>query len=201
MLADVPFVKNKRGSRATDPPNSVAERRMVALLGYTCDLYTSAGTLSRVQVVAPVVDAQRAGIPADWAGAFNLAPLPDLLGDGVMYAVDLRAASTVDAFYLDPAKRVRCLSELGWAAFRQRIGLSATRMVNHLDDLMDVGRDVWVEMALWERWNEAGAPPHEFQAWLDEPAPALGGFTLRSWLYRGAHREVANALSQALMEV
>jgi hypothetical protein len=139
-----------------------------------------------------------AGTPEDWAGAFNFAPLPDLLGDGKMHAVDLRAASNIDAFYLVPAQRVRCLSELGWAAFRQRIGLSSMRIINHLDDLRNVGVDVWREVELWERWNRSGRKPAAFQAWLDQPEGNLGGFTRRSLLYRGVTSEILAVLEREL---
>ncbi|HLF41306.1 MAG TPA: hypothetical protein VI854_07520 [Acidimicrobiia bacterium] len=199
VFADVPFAKNKRASKLTDNPNTSHERRLVAVLGYTCDLYNEqTGELGKVQVVAPVIDATKAGIPPDWAGAFSIAPLPDLYGDGKMYAVDLRAASNIDAFYLVPAKRVRCLSELGWAAFRQRIGLASMRVVNHLDDLLAVGYDTWREIELWERWNRAGLQPSAYQPWLDQPQAKLGGFTRRVLLYRGAIAEVTADLDREI---
>ncbi|MHB8452447.1 MAG: hypothetical protein ACYDAQ_18640 [Mycobacteriales bacterium] len=113
------FVKAKRASKWADPPNVTAERRLVAVLGYPCDIYAG-GRLARVQMVAPVIDAAKAGIPENWDGAFTAAPLPDLLGDGRMFAVDLRAAANIDAFYLDTGNRQRCLSELGWVG--QRFG-------------------------------------------------------------------------------
>lgn len=90
-------------------------------------------------------------------------------------SLNLRVASNIDAFYLVPANRVRCLSELGWAAFRQRIGLSGMRIVNNLDDLRNVGLDVWREVELWERWNRSGRRPGAFQSWLDEAHGKLGG--------------------------
>lgn len=199
VFADVPFAKNRRASKLSDDPNTTHERRLVAVMGYTCDLYnTQTGELGKVQVVAPVIEAGAGGIPDDWAGAFNFVPLPDLLGDGAMYAVDLRAASNIDAFYLVPVNRVRSLSELGWAAFRQRIGLSSMRIVNHLDDLRNVGIDVWREVELWERWNRSGRKPAAFGAWLDEPQGKLAGFTRRSLLYRGATSEILADLEREL---
>ncbi|MGH8994410.1 MAG: hypothetical protein ACRDZ7_23115 [Acidimicrobiia bacterium] len=199
VFSDVPFAKNKRASKLADDPNATHDRRLVAVLGYTCDLYNEqSGQLGKVQIVAPVIDATKAGIPEDWAGAFSLAPLPDLLGDGKMYAIDLRAASNIDSFYLVLANRVRCLSELGWAAFRQRIGLASTRVVNHLDDLLAAGQDTWREIELWEQWNRAGLQPSAFQAWLDQPQAKLGGFTRRTVLYRGAMSEVAADLEREI---
>ena len=116
-----------------------------------------------------------------------------------MFAVDLRVATNIDAFYLQPAKRLRCLSELGWAAFRQRLGLASTRLVNHLNDLVAVGADIWLEMELWQRWNEAGARPEEFHAWLDRRDANLGGFTRRALLYRGMRSDVLAALEAELL--
>jgi hypothetical protein len=165
-------------------------------MGYTCDLYNlQTGALNKVQVVAPVVRARAVGIPDSWAGAFNFAPLPDLLGDGEMYAVDLTVASNIDAFYLDTVNRLRCLSEMGWAAFRQRIQLSSTRGIQHLDDLRRAGEDVWRELEVWERWNRSGRSPALFQAWMDDPQGNLGGFTRRDLLNRGMIGEVVADLA------
>ncbi|MHB8188233.1 MAG: hypothetical protein ACYDDU_19635 [Dermatophilaceae bacterium] len=193
----VPFVKAKRGSKPTDPPNISSERRLVAVLGYPCDIYLD-GRLARVQTVAPVTDAAAIGIPANWDGAFTFAPLPDLLGDGRMYAVDLRAAANIDAFYLDRANRKRCLSELGWALFRQRIGLAGTRLLNHLSDLTEVGAGIWVEMSLWQTWNESGRTQADFHAWLDTREANLGGFTRRAALDRSMYDLVGASLRAAL---
>lgn len=190
VFSDVPFLKGKRGNRLQDAPNTVYDRRHVAVMGYTCDIYNERGTLNKVQVVAPVVEAERIGIPGNWAGAFNFAPLPDLLGDGKMYAVDLTVMSNIDAFYLPVGNRVRSLSEIGWAAFRQRIELSATRAIHHIDDLRRAGEDVWNELSLWEAWNRSGRPPSEFQLWLDEPQTSFGGFTRRELLHRGIKQEI-----------
>lgn len=201
VFADVPFTKARRASKITDDPNTTHERRLVAVMGYTCDLYNEqTGVLGKVQVVAPVIEATTAGIPDNWAGAFNFVPLPDLLGDGKMYAADLRVTSNVDAFYLLPKKRVRCLSEIGWAAFRQRIALSSTRTIHHLDDLCSAGEDVWREIHLWERWNRSGGAPAAFQRWLDEPQGKLGGFTRRHLLYRGMLGEVLADLERVIGE-
>lgn len=70
-----------------------------------------------------------------------------------MWAVDLRVAANIDAFYLDRANRIRCLSELGSAVLCQRIGLASGRVLAHLDDFIAAGRDVWDEMTLWQEWT------------------------------------------------
>lgn len=195
----VPFVKGARGNTLVDPPNMSAKLGLVAVLGYPCDMY-SQGRLTKVQLVAPVRLADKLGIPENWDGAFTFAPLPDLLGDGQMYAADLRTAANIDAFYLDPAARVRSCSELGWAAFRQRIGLAGVRLLNHLDDLVSVGREVWDEMELWQRWNDTGARPADFQIWLDAPESNLGGFARRAALARGMTDVVRASLEKELRD-
>ncbi len=199
VFSDVPFVKAKRASKVTDDPHAVAERRMVAVVGYPCDIYLN-GALAKVQTVVPVVTADKAGISQDWDGAFTLAPLPDLRGDGVMYAADFRVFANIDAFYLNPHARIRCMSELGWAAFRQRLGLAGTRLLNHLTDLTAVGAEVWQEMALWQRWNETGRKPTEFGQWLDGRETNLGGFSRRSALSRGMHDVVRASLETELSD-
>lgn len=193
----VPFVKGARGNSLSDPPNMSAKPGLVVVLGYPCDSYLN-GRLAKVQLVAPVRSAERLGIPENWDGAFTFAPLPDLLGDGQMYAADLRVAANIDAFYLDRHSRVRSCSELGWAAFRQRIGLASTRLLNHLDDLVSVGREVWDEMELWQRWNESGADDRQFQAWLDAREANLGGFTRRAALSRGMTDVIRASLEKEL---
>ncbi len=197
IFDNVPFIKAKRGSKVGDPPNHSIDRRLVAILGYPCDIYEH-GKLVRVQMVAPVVDASRAGVPPDWDGALNMSPLPDLLGDGRMFAVDLRVGANIDSFYLDRVNRKRSLSELGWAAFRQRLGLSSTRLLNHLSDLVGVGSEVWAEISLWQQWTEAGRAESKFQAWLDEREANLGGFTRRSALSRGMVEVIRTSLEQEL---
>lgn len=197
VFKDVPFLKGRRGSKLTDDPNVVIERRPVAVLGHPCDMYAH-GKLVKVQLVAPVVDAEKAGTPADWDGAFTVGPLPDLYGDGRMWAADLRVAANIDAFYLDTANRVRCLSELGWAAFRQRVGLASTRLLNHLSDLVAVGSEVWHEMEMWQRWNETERPSADFQVWLDGKEMNLGGFSRRAALSRGMHDVVRASLEREL---
>jgi hypothetical protein len=193
IFTDVPFVKAKRGSKISDDPNVSAERRTVAVVGYPCDIYVD-GKLARVQTVVPVISTEKIGIPFDWDGAFTLAPLPDLYGDDLMYAADLRVFANIDSFYLRAENRVRCLSELGWAASRQRLGLSSTRLLNHLSDLVAVGAEVWQEMGLWQRWNETGREPASFQGWLDGREANLGGFSRRAALSRGMYDVVRASL-------
>ncbi len=200
IFDDVPFVKAKRGNKISDPPNVIHERRLVVLLGYPCDIYLPDGRLTRVQSVAPVIDATKAGIPKDWDGAFTFAPLPELLGDKRMFAADLRVSANIDAHYINTSNRKRCLSEMGWAAFRQRLGLAQTRLINHLADLKAVGVPVWHEMELWSRWNETGRQSQDFQIWLNSREANLGGFTRRAALERGMYEVVAASLENELRD-
>ncbi|MDN4161080.1 hypothetical protein [Nocardioides abyssi] len=197
VFRDVPFTKARSAGNPDRDPNVVIERRMVALLGYPCDIYND-GRLVKVQTVAPVVDATKMGIPPDWDGAFTLAPLPDLLGDGNTYAVDLRTAANIDASYLTTDRRVRALSEDGWALFRQRTILCDTRAMIELAPLRDFGSPLWAEIELWQEWNEAGQDPAAFQPWLDTHDPHFGGFTRRSALERRLSGQVRNLMRLAL---
>lgn len=197
VFDDVPLVKAKSSGDPTRDPTIVVERRKVALLGYPCDLYTG-GRLVKVQTVAPVTMAEKVGIPPDWDGAFTFAPLPDLLGDGVPYAVDLRTAANIDSSYLLPGRRLRSLSEIGWAVFRQRMALCDTRAVVSLTALAAIGASTWAELEMWQRWNEAGRKTTDFHEWLDGREPALSGFVRRNILERGMVDQLRAALEREL---
>lgn len=197
MFDDVPFTKAKSAGNPDRDPNVVVERRMVALLGYLCDIYDH-GRLVKVQTIAPVTNAEKAGIPPNWDGAFTLAPLPDLLSDGVTYAVDLRTATNIDASYLRPEKRLRSLAEGGWAVFRQRMVLCDTRALVPITPLQKIGAPTWAEIDLWQRWNEAGQDPAGFQPWLDVHDPHLGGFTRRVALERNLADQVRTLMDLAI---
>ncbi len=197
VFDDVPFVKAKSAGNLEKNPNLVVERRRVALLGYPCDIYFG-GRLVKVQTVAPVTQAERAGIPANWDGAFTFAPLPDLLGDRAMYAVDLRVAANIDVSYLRAAKRLRSLSEFGWAILRQRMALCDTRALVSTSALTKIGASTWAELELWQRWNEVRHTPEEFQVWFDQPDATLGGFVRRTLVERGMVDQVRAALEKEL---
>jgi hypothetical protein len=56
-----------------------------------------------------------------------------------MWVADFRTIAVVDRSYLTIDRRVRCLSEYGWAIFRQRLGTSTSRAEVSLDDLRAIG--------------------------------------------------------------
>lgn len=197
VFDDIPLVKAKSAGSPDKDPNLVVERRLVALVGYPCDTYAN-GKPIKVQTIAPVTAAQKAGIPPNWDGAFTFSPLIDLRGDGVPYAVDLRAAANIDASYLTRGRRIRSLSEFGWAVFRQRRALCDTRAVIPLDALRQIGEPIWQEFEAWQRWCESGRPESNFQSWLDERERDLSGFTRRAALERGMYPMVRAALERAL---
>ena len=72
-------------------------------------------------------------------------PLPDLLGDGGLWVADFRTINVVHRSYLREDRRVRSLSELGWAIFRQRYVMASTRGIVPLEDMLDAGRTTWIE--------------------------------------------------------
>jgi hypothetical protein len=154
------------------------------------------GVLARVQTVAVVREASKLSTGDLWTGGFGACPLPDLLGDGVFWAVDFRAICAVDRSYLGAANRLACLTELGWAYLRQRLALYFTRVTTHLFDLQQTGRPTWDETELWEQWNMLGRDPTAFQPWLDTPDPNIG-FTRRRALERGMRHIVASTLMEA----
>ncbi len=114
------------------------------------------------------------------------------------YAVDLRTSANIDASYLTRDRRVRSLSRLGWALFRQRIALCATRAVMPLDSLDTIGAQLWDELDAWQRWCEVRGDEAGFQAWLDEPDATLSGFIRRRALERGNYKMVRASLEAEL---
>ena len=100
VFSDVPFLKGRSAGDTAEDPNLVIERRTVAVLGYRCDVYHG-GRRVEVQAIAPVVDARKAGIPPNWDGAYSYFPLPDLIGEGTLYA---------DYYPARRSRHHRCLS-------------------------------------------------------------------------------------------
>jgi hypothetical protein len=155
-------------------------------------------SLVRPQAIGFVTRASGTTIPADWDGAFALCPLPDLLGDGEMWVVDFRFVTNVDRMYLRAEERVRCLSELGWAVFRQRQILAMTRGRVEVQKLLDVGAATWAESDMETEWLRAGRDQPSFQTWLNEPDEQLSDESRRDALERGAIEEVRAALRREL---
>jgi hypothetical protein len=197
VFRDVPFVKARFNNGPSSDPNVTVERRMVAVIGFPCDLYQN-GKPVKVQCVAPVVEASKVNIPPTWAGAYTHIPLPDLLEDGVMYAVSLQATANVDERYLVRNNRVASLSRLGWAVFRQRLALCSTRGMFILEDLDHGGAHTWEESELWTQWCAHGRPEEAFPKWLDSLDPTLGGFTRRATMERGMTTQVRGLLANEL---
>ena len=148
---------------------------------------------------APVIDATKRGVPENWDGAFNLFPLPNLLGDGVLYAVDFRAMSNIDSSYLQRGNRIKSLSRWGWSLFLMRFVLSATRGLVPLSVWDKIGAALWDEVELWDQWCTAGGAEAAFQEWLDTVCPHLGGFTRRQLLHRGQRSQVAHDLEETIV--
>ncbi len=192
VLENVPYIKGQAGDRPDVEPKVRIERRPMMALAYPCEMYVR-GVLARLQAVVVVREGSKLGMREDWSGLFSGCPLPDLFGDGVLWAADFLTISSVDRSYLTEANRVASLTELGWAYLRQRLALYFTRVTAHLGDLQQAGRATWDETGLWEQWNALGRQSSEYQSWLDILDPQIG-FTRRQALERGVRHLVASTL-------
>ena len=200
IYSDVPFTKAAGGANPGADPSWSATRRYVATLLYPCDMVAEDGvTLVRPQAIALVKPAAGITIPAAWDGAYRVCPLPDLLGDGEMWIADFMKVTNVDRCYLRPELRVRCLSELGWAVFRQRLNLAFTRTWAPVADFAKTGVAAWNETAMETTWVESGRDQLSFQVWLNaEDPPGLPFATRRKALEAGAVAAVRTALEAEL---
>ena len=180
IYEDVPFTKAGAGNNFDAPPNLTAsKRRHVAVLLHPCYIVDNDNvTPIRAQPVAGVYEAGAAGlaISEDWGEGtpWSVCPLPDLVGDGKTWVVDFRAITVVDRSYLRPENRIACLSEMGWAVFRQRYLIAATRGSITIDDLKFVGKATWIESEMETLWRGAGRDPRAFHDWLDADDAVLG---------------------------
>jgi hypothetical protein len=184
----VPYTKAGAGNDADSDPSWSAKPRHIATLLHPCNIVDSDNvTPIKAQPVALVYDATQAGlsIPADWEGVLAVCPLPDLTGDGRMWVADFRKITTVDRSYLLDDRRIRCLSELGWAHFRQRFIDATTRAVFAIEDLIEVGAVTWVESEMETTWVRAGRDRRDFHRWLDSSAETVGYASWRRVLEAG----------------
>jgi hypothetical protein len=155
-------------------------------------------TLVRPQAIAVVRKADGIHIPADWQGAWGVCPLPDLLGTGDMWVADFRIVTNVDRSYLRKDKRVRSLSETGWAVFRQRLIAATTRAVVAIEDLRHAGAAAWAETAMETLWVAAGRSAATFQAWLNTNDPLIEWPSRRHALEAGMAELVGRSLDAEL---
>jgi hypothetical protein len=168
VYQDVLFTQARSGDTETSDPKPVEKSRVVATLSHPCDMVNPDGvTLSRCQAIALVRDGSKVGLPEDWEGAVTICPLPDLMGDGKLWVADFTLVSNVDRRYLTAERRVRCLSELGWAVFRQRAALALTRAKPSIEKLLEYGRVTWAESEMEMDWLAAGRGQADFQDWLN----------------------------------
>jgi len=204
IFDDVPIVKMGAGDTATsDPKFPSPNRRSAAPILYPCDMVGPDNvSLVKAQPIALVYDAAEKGlsIPPDWEGVLGVCPLPDLRGDGRMWVADFRRITTVERSYLKPERRVRCLSEYGWAVYRQRLVGALSRAVARVDDMLTVGRSTWVESQMEASWVAADRERRTFHKWLDEPEPGLPYPTRRKALESHEFDVVRAALERTLSE-
>jgi hypothetical protein len=203
VFEDIPFLRIGAGDTADADPKLKFEKRHVAPTLYPCDMVGKDGvTLIKLQPVVMVYDAlsKDLRVPDDWDGALGVCPMPDLNGDGRLWVADFRTASVVPRQSLVLEKRVRCLSETGWAVFRQRLVGAATRALADLDDFYEVGAATWKESVYETRWVEAGRAALDFQSWLDDETVYVPGVyaTLREALHDGQWEIVERALDDEI---
>lgn len=206
IFDDVPLTKAAAGDTPDRDPKWSGGRGTAAAILYPCDMVAPDNvTLVKAQAIVRVYDAAAKGlsIPADWEGVLGVCPLPDLRGDGRMWVADFRTQTTVDRSYLRVDKRVRCLSELGWAVFRQRLAGSLTRAVVPIDDMLEIGAPTWEESRMEAEWVEAGRERRTFHAWLDAPSVGQAPDATRRLLLHepGGLETVRHMLSDALQEL
>lgn len=197
IFEDVPFDKVRSGGSPSTAPNITTERRTVCLIGYPCDIYNEVGSLAKVQSIAIVRDAMGEKVPETLAGCYTLAPYPDLQSDGKMWAADFRAVSNIDRQYLVPANRTATLTEDGWAYFRHRYILAISRLLVKPETCRERGRDMWLEIELWEEWAESQSSS-TFQPWFTAASSELGGFSPKDVLAKGDVDDVRQLLRAQL---
>jgi hypothetical protein len=125
-------------------------------------------TLRKPQAIVMVREEKGDGMPDDWEGCYHLCPLPDLKGDGRLWVADFSLVANIDRTFLQPEQRIRCLSELGWAVWRQRAALEATRAKVDLEKMRETGATTWAESIMEVDWLSVGRDQASFHAWLDE---------------------------------
>jgi hypothetical protein len=89
------------------------------------------------------------------------------MGDGRLWVADFTLVSNVDRSLLSPDRRVKCLSDLGWAVFRQRAAMATTRGEIELERLFELGEVAWAESMMEMEWLAAGRDQASLQEWLN----------------------------------
>jgi hypothetical protein len=169
IFEGIPFVKAKGASVPGRDPTTVVERRTVAASLHSCDMCTDDGyTLRKPQAIVLVREEKGDGMPQDWDGCYHLCPLPDLKGDGKLWVADFSLVANIDRGFLTADHRIRCLSELGWAVWRQRATLESSRAKVELERMTETGAATWAESMMEMDWLTAGRFQASFHGWLDE---------------------------------
>jgi hypothetical protein len=154
-------------------PSTKVKIGLGMVIPHICNYYeTEAGRGSRVRVMALVRQQSKETLAEDWNSLFNLFPLPDLMGDGVMYFAQLDTLTTMEDAFLAKRARVASLSFEGWLALQQRTAHHFSRFAAKWDDLATLARPTWdqaardeasAELAVAEPVSEGRSKPDQIE--------------------------------------
>jgi hypothetical protein len=167
VFADVRL--STTGKPKKDGPSVKTVDGPVMLLGNTCSMRAGASLhpLQTVCVVRAAKEAETQRLAEGEQKYIALFPLPELRGDD-LWVADFSQIGTVFFKNLTD-KRIACLNHSGLAAVHRRYATHSLRLEVAIDDRLADTAPTWLEVDLWEAWNERGADPAAFQAWLNEP--------------------------------
>jgi hypothetical protein len=173
--------RNEEGSYFNE-----SDEATVMLIGAPCSIRAGNRTLP-VQSVVEVVRMDEVvnpghGFAFPYQGSYwHLFPLPQLM-PGVDYVANFRKIGTSPTVELQDARTV-CLNRPGWTALQSRYIYHSIRYEVTYQQMYEASVSAWNEVELWEKWNEAGLPELDFEAWMLEP--------VREGRYAGTIRRAA----------
>jgi hypothetical protein len=139
-------------SGATIP--GCSDHEFVMVLAHPCSLRVDGVVLvDRVQMLPVVERAEPIGLGA-WQGLYRVMPLPELRSDERCYVAKLTEFGMVQQQNLGLDNRIACLTEEGVCLLQQRFFHNQSRVRVGLDSIHEQSAPNFVEIELWEQWNE-----------------------------------------------